>query len=156
MSFYFRSFFQICIAFLRKSQVLEPLIWLMVRFYKKIMKNSTIIIIILTLLFAGIIISRTSDIYAGENFKGHVDDVVTVRFSPDGNILASGSEDTTIKLWDVKTGELLMTLKGHSDDVSSIEFSPDGKYLVSASCDQTVRIWDLKNGTTIKILGQVP
>ncbi|MCV3213318.1 hypothetical protein OGM63_07235 [Plectonema radiosum NIES-515] len=72
--------------------------------------------------------------------EGHTDIVWGITFSPDGQLLASGSRDKTVKLWR-PDGTLLQTLKGHSDAVSSVSFSPDGQTLASASLDKTVQIW---------------
>ena len=65
----------------------------------------------------------------------------SVVFSPDGLTLASGSDDCTVKLWDVATGELEATLEGHRDNVNSVAFSPDGLTLVSGSNDCTIKLW---------------
>ena len=70
-------------------------------------------------------------------------------FSPDGATLASGSYDTTIRIWDVETGEELKTLSGHTDWVNSLAFSPDGKTLASGGWDHTVRLWDLASGNEL-------
>ena len=67
----------------------------------------------------------------------------SVRFSPDGTTLASGSTNKTIKLWNVATGEKLRTLTGHHDSVFSVSFSPDGKTLASGSHDKTIKLWNV-------------
>ena len=74
--------------------------------------------------------------------QGHIGSVQTVTFSSDGNILASGSNDFTIRLWDVTTGNQLSVFRGHGGYVKSVAFSPDGKTLVSGADDGTVRFWD--------------
>ncbi|KAH9823379.1 WD40-repeat-containing domain protein [Melampsora americana] len=82
------------------------------------------------------------DISVTEN--GPVDAGVTsVCVSPDGTLLAAGSLDTVVRLWDTSTGQLLDKLKGHKDSVYSVAFSPDGKFLVSGSLDKTLKLWDL-------------
>jgi WD40 repeat protein len=76
-------------------------------------------------------------------FKGHTNNVFAVAFSRDGTLLASGSTDQTVKVWDVKNVKELMTLKGHTFSVRSVAFSPDGKYLATGGHDGVVIIWDL-------------
>ncbi|MDQ3257246.1 MAG: WD40 repeat domain-containing protein, partial [Acidobacteriota bacterium] len=75
--------------------------------------------------------------------KGHRGAFQVVAFSPDGKTLATGSEDQTIKLWDVGGGRELTTLKGHRHWISSITFSPDGGTMATASRDLTVKLWDV-------------
>ena len=58
--------------------------------------------------------------------EGHSNYVMSVSYSPDGTKVASGSEDRTVKLWDVTSGECLQTLEGHSHVVNTVSFSPDG------------------------------
>jgi WD40 repeat protein len=63
-------------------------------------------------------------------------------FHQDGTRIASASQDRTIRLWDVATGEEVARLAGHTNYVFSLSFSPDGKTLVSSSGDGTLRLWD--------------
>jgi WD40 repeat protein len=81
-----------------------------------------------------------------QTLAGHSEAVMPVAFSPNGKILASGSTDKTIKLWDVQTGALKQTLNGHSNGVHSLEFSPDGTTLASGSDDKTIRLWNAQTG----------
>jgi WD40 repeat protein len=67
-------------------------------------------------------------------------------------ILASGSYDQTVKLWDVGTGRILETLRGHASWVWSVAFSPQGQLLASCSSDETIKLWDTKTGKCLKTL----
>ena len=75
---------------------------------------------------------------------GHMGGVTSVAFSPDGKTLASGSEDSTIILWDVDSGKARgEPLIGHTGGVRGVAYSPDGKILASASIDSTIILWDV-------------
>jgi WD40 repeat protein len=79
---------------------------------------------------------------------GHVQDVVSMSFSPNGAVLASASRDHTVRLWDVATGEELATLEGHTAELVNVAFSPDGTLLGSGSLDTTLRIWAVEMSET--------
>ncbi len=83
----------------------------------------------------------------GGLLRGHTAAVTSVAFSPKGRTLASASGDSTIRLWDVTTYQLLgAPLTGHTGAVLSVVFNPDGQTLASASFDQTIRPWDVTTG----------
>lgn len=77
--------------------------------------------------------------------------VVSVRFSPDGKKLASGSYDKTIKFWDVATGKEIGSLRNNAE-INSVSFSTDGKILASGSYDKTIKLWDVTTGKEITTL----
>ncbi|MES2925152.1 MAG: protein kinase [Verrucomicrobiota bacterium] len=73
---------------------------------------------------------------------GHTGEVWAVAMDRQGRWLASAGEDTTIRIWDAKTGKSLRTLRGHTGFIMSLAFSPDGGQLVSGSRDRTVKFWE--------------
>jgi WD40 repeat protein len=83
---------------------------------------------------------------------GHSAQVLALAFTSDGKLLASGSVDQTIVLWNPATGNQLRALKGHSGTVSSIAFSPDDKQLASGSADNSIKIWDVAGGSAKQTL----
>ena len=88
------------------------------------------------------------------SFTGHADSLYAAALSPDGKLLATGSYDQQIKLWDVASGKELRTLAGHNDAVFDLAFRPDGKLLASASGDRTVKLWDVASGERLDTFGQ--
>jgi hypothetical protein len=85
-----------------------------------------------------------------EIFAGHHDLVWSMAYSPDKTRLASGSMDSTIRIWDTSTGlEIFSALQGHDSTVLSVVFSPDGTMIASCSVDKTVRVWDAASGTEL-------
>ena len=85
--------------------------------------------------------------YSLASHNGNVNDV---EFSPDGRIIATGSGDKLVKLWDTATGQFIRTLSGHSGAVMSLDFSPDGTMLVSGGLDGDIRIWEVATGLRLK------
>ena len=83
---------------------------------------------------------------------GHAGPIRGLAFSPGGDRIASASDDKTVKVWDTKTGEEVITITGHTASVLGVAFSPDGKQLASTSSgDKTMRIWDSRTGEQIKV-----
>jgi len=84
--------------------------------------------------------------------RGHTDLVTSLTFSPSSRLMASGSRDATVRLWDTITGQEISKLEGHAHWVNCVTFSPDGKALASGSRDMTVRVWDLTTGQAVRVL----
>jgi WD40 repeat protein len=91
-----------------------------------------------------------SNIYSlNKVLRSHLSDIWSVKFSPNGNWIASGSVDSTIKIWDKENGSIILNIK-HPNGITSIDFSPDGNYIASASYDAKVRLWKLPEGVLVK------
>ena len=81
---------------------------------------------------------------------GHTQRVSDVSFSPDGQTIATGSVDQTVRLWNAETGENIRTLIGHTFSVFSVSFSPGGQTIASVGSTDTVRLWNAETGENIR------
>ncbi|MBL7906178.1 MAG: caspase family protein [Bacteroidales bacterium] len=79
----------------------------------------------------------------------HDDRIVSIALSPDGNWMATGSRDKTIKIFDTRTLNEIYTLLGHNGEVTSLCFSSDSKFLISGSKDRTMILWDFMKGVDL-------
>ncbi|MDD4650764.1 MAG: tetratricopeptide repeat protein [Methanothrix sp.] len=78
--------------------------------------------------------------------------IESAKFGPDSNILALGTENGSIHLWNILDGNEIRILTGHEGRVNSLDFSPDGRMLASCGSDNTVKIWDTSSGMELKTL----
>jgi WD40 repeat protein/serine/threonine protein kinase len=85
-------------------------------------------------------------------FTGHTDSVHSARFSADGQLVVTGSNDLTARIWDVATGQQIRVLRGHTGPIFDASFSADAHYVVTASADKTACIWDATSGEKITSL----
>jgi hypothetical protein len=86
------------------------------------------------------------------SLEGHTGRVNAVAISPDGRFIVSGSEDHTVKVWELESGRLLRSLEGHTGRVWAVAVSPDGRFIVSGSSDRTVKVWELESGRLLRSL----
>ena len=83
-----------------------------------------------------------SHLSLAKTFKGHLMGVTSLSYNPKKDIIATGSDDTTWKLWSIPNGDLIMSGEGHIDWVGGVEFHPKGNLLATASGDGSVKVWD--------------
>ncbi|WP_052567882.1 protein kinase domain-containing protein [Ktedonobacter racemifer] len=83
-------------------------------------------------------------------FQGYRHVVISVCLSANGRLALSGSNDRTMRLWDVITGDCLCTFQGHTGTVSSVCFSTDGRFALSGGYDRTLRLWEVATGRCLR------
>lgn len=86
--------------------------------------------------------------------SGHTEPVRALSLSLNGQVLASGSDDKTIKLWNPSTGILLRTLAGHRERITSIVITPDNQTLISTSFDNTIKFWNTQTGKEMRTIAE--
>lgn len=86
--------------------------------------------------------------------RGHQDAVYCLAISPDESLIATGSYDHSIILWDVASGKQVRSFAGHNGAIYDLDFDPSGQVLASASADQTVKLWNVQTGQRLDTLGQ--
>jgi WD40 repeat protein len=84
--------------------------------------------------------------------EGHSDGVISATITSDNSKIVSGSDDDTVKIWNLNTGKLLNPLEGHSSAVTSVAITSDNTKIVSGSDDDTVKIWNLNTGKLLNTL----
>eukprot|EP00177_Eucheuma_denticulatum_P005263 GFKZ01009579.1.p1 GENE.GFKZ01009579.1~~GFKZ01009579.1.p1 ORF type:complete len:948 (+),score=174.39 GFKZ01009579.1:246-3089(+) len=82
---------------------------------------------------------------------GHDKDINAVGVSPDGRVIATGSQDRTVKLWDAEKGQLRVTCRGHKRGIWDVRFSTVDKVVASSSGDKTIRVWGVVNGECLRV-----
>jgi WD40 repeat protein len=90
------------------------------------------------------------------NLTGHGWRVREVAFSPNAPIIATGSSDGTIRLWDLNTGEVLKILSGHHYGIIALDFSPSGEILASGGYDNKINLWDVATGEKLDTWSNYP
>lgn len=86
------------------------------------------------------------------SLEGHTAWITALSFSPDGQQIASGSHDQTVRFWDVQTQQSQYPLQGHQSWIQAIAYSPDGTLLASGGNDKEIRLWDTHTGECIQVL----
>jgi WD40 repeat protein len=83
-------------------------------------------------------------------FAGHTGSIGCVAFSADGKRAVTGSDDQTVRVWEVASGKEVLRLSGHTEEVHAVAFAPDGSRILSGGRDRTLRLWDAATGKELR------
>ncbi len=118
---------------------------------KKVFLTAVYVFTFLTIGYIGYgYLGKTYKDDSYKTFTGHSKPLKSAVFTPDGNFILSASEDKTLKLWSIKTGQDIRTFWGHKDIISSVSISVDGRYALSGSHDNTLKLWDIKTAKLMR------
>lgn len=93
------------------------------------------------------------DLKVKREWPAHTNSVFTVRFTPDGRLLISGSRDARLKVWDAEAGYVQTTeVVAHLYAINHLDFSPDGKHFVTCSMDKSIKVWDTEKLRLLKVI----
>ncbi len=95
---------------------------------------------------------QAQNISLANTLRGNARGIKGIALSPDGQLLASGGLDNTIKIQNLRTNQVLYTLTGHSENIYSLAISQDGHTLISGSADQTIKVWNLQTGEVLRTI----
>jgi len=96
------------------------------------------------------VVGEAATVAVLRGWKAHDKDINSLAVSPNEAMVASGSQDRTVKMWHVETGALALTCKGHKRGVWCVKFSPVDKVVASASADATIKLWSVSDGACLK------
>jgi WD40 repeat protein len=122
---------------------------------RKFVGKRTKMLVAAVCLFSTFLVARTFVIPGPVVAKLHDDAVQCLAFSPNGRMLASGSEDRSIVLSEATTLRKLRTLAGHTRAVTAVAFSKNGRWLVSGSADKSIRLWEVDTGRSITLVDEM-
>src|ERR671932_2459 len=114
-------------------------------------RNLYLMLPVAVLLFA-LLVGSLVGLYLLWTLQGHTDWVKAVAVTPDSLQAVSAGADSTVRVWDLKSGKSLRTLEGHTASVNAVAVTPDSLQAVSAGDDSTARVWDLKSGKFLRTL----
>jgi platelet-activating factor acetylhydrolase IB subunit alpha len=84
--------------------------------------------------------------------EGHRGKIWKLAMHPTYSLVATASDDASIKIWEYENGEMEQTLRGHTGSITYVAFHPNGQVLASCSTDMTIKLWDLKKFQVYKTL----